>query len=106
MEGAWAMKDKEAAVRELMRKVFARIHDSKEAGFEQKQYDFAFHVFETLAELEALTRVGATPDRYSEEEAEVVVRAVLYHSTGHLVAAARLYDKFIDSFGVGDEQEV
>jgi len=55
------------------------------------------------AELVCRSRTRGTPDpkpaNFSTEEAYQTVQAFMYHASSHIVAAARLSDQFLDTFG-------
>jgi hypothetical protein len=93
------MTEKDPRVERLLRQVYAQIHNADEDDFANKQYEFAFHVVETIPDLQGLCELAAAPEMHSLQQCQEILNAVLYHAAGHIVAAARLYDVFIDTFG-------
>jgi hypothetical protein len=85
----------------LLRSVLAEIKDSPLD--DNTVRDFVFHLTECTDELKELVGLLLEPDRYDVQGAKRIVQAVLYHSSGHIAQAARLYDYFPDQFGRGDK---
>ena len=82
----------------LLKGVFRRMHDETEPGFQEKQSDFVFHMLDAEQDLFAFVAFLSAPDSYTAERAHAIVTGFLDHAPAHFVAAARLYDEFLDTF--------
>ncbi|NLY00252.1 MAG: hypothetical protein GXY83_29495 [Rhodopirellula sp.] len=71
----------------------------------KRRAEFIFHMTDGKDDLERLVRWYQAPEQFDEHEAKEIVAATLYHVTGHLIAAARLYDYVPDPFAASDPQE-
>jgi hypothetical protein len=91
------MSDKTIAQR--LRAAFAKIQDPASPTFGEDQETFLFHMLDWKDDLERLAALYSAPEQFSEEDAHKIVRAFMYHASSHIVAAARLGDLFLDSFG-------
>jgi hypothetical protein len=86
-------------IEERLRAVFVELQDSDSPGFRERQDDFVFHMLDWKDDLEQLAALYSRPEHFSPEEVHKIVQAFMYHASSHIVAAARLADQFLDSFG-------
>jgi hypothetical protein len=91
------MKDN-PALRAHLSEAYRRNHETTESGFAEHQNEFVFHMLDAQDDLVAYARLLSNPDGHTPDEAHQIVQALLLHAAGHLVAAARLYDVFLDTF--------
>jgi hypothetical protein len=68
---------------------------------EQQEHDFVFHLLECSDELCEFADLCRDPHAVGLEKARKIVAALVYHTSGHLAQAARLYDYFPDPFAAG-----
>ena len=91
---------RERKIRAALEKVFRRFNeDAGPASKDPRTHDFVFHMTDWHSELARLNRLYEHPESGSQEEWDDAVVRFLYHAVGHLLAAAKLNDTFIDSFG-------
>jgi hypothetical protein len=79
-------------------RVFAKLHAASSVRFATRQRDFVFHMLDWRSDMTRLSDLYDHPERFSSSEAVSVVQAFLYHASGHIAEAARLYDIFVDPF--------
>lgn len=75
------------------------IKEANAQADEQQIYDFVFHLIESTEDLCRFAEFARSPDAFSPDDGKAIVRALLYHASGHIAQAARLYDYFPDPFG-------
>ncbi|MFO0550976.1 MAG: hypothetical protein U0271_21475 [Polyangiaceae bacterium] len=90
-----AREQAEGQLTKTLVRVFRRMKDE---ASEQDEHDFVFHLAECADDLERFCRLRDNPAAYSFEESRAIVASLLYHASGHLAQAARLYDHFVDPF--------
>ena len=79
--------------------VFEKSRDIEDAETRAKQKsEFVFHMTDCKDDLLRLAELYREPERFNETDAQEIIAATLYHSVGHLIAAARLYDYVPDPF--------
>jgi len=104
------MKFNESDLKELLGKVFDdRQGDLKDelepAEYDQRRYDFVFHMTDWLNDLDGLSRLYASPKTQDVDEATLFVIGFLYHVIPHLTAAGRLLLGDVrDTFAKADRQ--
>lgn len=71
--------------------------------YDQRRFDFAFHLTDGKADLERLVHILNNPDEKSPDEVSTELMGILYHIIPHLKTAGRLLlddvpDPFESSF--------
>ncbi|MDB5331025.1 MAG: hypothetical protein JWP03_2176 [Phycisphaerales bacterium] len=93
-------EQQEKLVAAALEKVFR--HYNEDAGpmhKDQRTRDFVFHMTDWYEELVRLSKLYADPSASDQKTWNNDVGQFLYHAVGHLMAAARINDTFVDTFG-------
>lgn len=80
----------ERRIRASLEKVFRQLQQAGPASKDPRTYDFVFHMTDWYCDLVALARVMQHPEGKDEDEWFDAVFGFLLHTSGHLLAAAKL----------------
>ncbi len=86
-------------LQEILGALYDTSYDSNEREHSARKERFVFHMLDWIEDFEKLFLMYREPEKYSIDEARKIVQEFLYHASGHIAAAARLYDAFLDPFG-------
>jgi hypothetical protein len=94
-----------ALLKERLAQIFMRMNAENDAIADKERacHDFVFHMTDWVADLERLSGLYAHPEAHDEAHAREAVTSFLYHASGHIAEAARIFDVFIDPFGKANE---
>jgi hypothetical protein len=92
------MGSDEVILRQRLGEAFSRLQDPTSPGFTAQEREFVFHMLDWRNDLEQLALLYSSPGRFSTDQAHEIIQAFLYHASSHIVAAARLAERFLDSF--------
>jgi hypothetical protein len=85
--------------------MYDEVCDRADEDRARRRAEFIFHMTDCKDDLKRLAHWYQDPEQFDEQEAKEIIAATLYHVTGHLIAAARLYDYVPDPFAASDQQE-
>lgn len=72
---------------------FREMTSAKEIdNFEIDKDKFLFHMMDWSSSMESLRKLYANPDEFSQEESNLILKDLFYHTLPHLNAAAEIYD--------------
>jgi hypothetical protein len=84
-----------------LEKAFRHLNDNAgPARKDQRTHEFVFHMTDWYDDLAKLAALYERPEAYSQSTWNECVIGFLYHAVGHLLAAAKLNDTFVDTFRV------